>query len=328
MPKKHSPRKGSMQFWPRKRAKKPYARVRSWAGIAEAAPLGFAGYKVGMTHILINKAKTGGKSQVQRVFVPVSILECPPLKVYGVRAYRESENGLKVATEVVVKADKELSRKTPGAKKETKKIDSLKPEDYSEFRLLVYTQPKLTGIGKKKPEIFEIAIGGKPQEQFEYAKNVLGKEISIGDVFKEGEYVDVHGITKGKGVQGPLKRFGIKRTSHKSEKSVRTPGSLGGWVGQGVWMWRVAKAGHMGYNVRTEYNKWLLKIGKNPEEINVKGGFLHYGIVKNDYIIVKGSVQGTPKRLLKLTKAIRPDPKAPREVPPIHYVSTESPQGK
>lgn len=44
------PRAGSLQFWPRKRAKRPYTRVRRWNSTNQVQLLGFAGYKVGMTH--------------------------------------------------------------------------------------------------------------------------------------------------------------------------------------------------------------------------------------------------------------------------------------
>src|SRR3989344_954150 len=98
--------------------------------------------------------------------------------------------------------------------------------------VVVYTQPKLTGIGKKRPEIFEIALGGSIKDKFEYAKQNIGKEIKITDIFKEGELVDIHGVSKGKGTQGPVKRFGISIRSHKAEKTKRGPGSLGGWRGQ------------------------------------------------------------------------------------------------
>jgi len=40
-------------------------------------------------------------------------------------------------------------------------------------------------------------------------------------------------------------------------------------------------------------------------KINPKGGFEHYGLVKNDYIIVKGSIPGVPKRLVKMRFPIR-----------------------
>ncbi|MCK5630480.1 MAG: 50S ribosomal protein L3, partial [Nanoarchaeota archaeon] len=64
--------------------------------------------------------------------------------------------------------------------------------------------PSLTGIGKKKPEMFEIAVGGNKEDQLNYAKSMLGKEINVADVFKGGQQLDIHAITKGKGVQGPV----------------------------------------------------------------------------------------------------------------------------
>jgi large subunit ribosomal protein L3 len=214
---------------------------------------------------------------------------------------------------------KELERKIILPKKIKKKIEDIK--DYDDVRLLVCTQPKLTGIGKKKPVIFEICLGGKKEEKLKYAKEKLGKEIVLEDVFKEGQQVDIHAITKGKGFQGAVKRFGIGLKHHKSEKGRRTPGSLGGWKGQGHFMYRIAHAGQMGYHQRTEYNKWLIKIGKKADEINVKGGFLRFGLVKNPYVLVKGSVGGAVKRLIRFNHATRENKNIPTEAPAIQYTS-------
>ena len=75
-------------------------------------------------------------------------------------------------------------------------------------------------------------------------------------------------------------------------------------------------------------NDLTLWFGDKPEDVNVKGGFLRYGLVKNPYILVKGSVAGASKRLITLTKAIRPNKKFQAEAPSIAYVSKESKQGK
>ena len=139
--------------------------------------------------------------------------------------------------------------------------------------------------------------------------------------------VNVSGTSKGKGFQGPVKRFGVQLRHHKSEKSRRNPGSLGAWRAQGHIMWRTAHAGKMGYHLRTEYNKWLIKIGNKADEINVNGGFLHYGIVKNPYILVKGSIGGAQKRLIRFTNAVRQKKNLP-EAPQIIYTSLESKQGR
>ena len=92
-------------------------------------------------------------------------------------------------------------------------------------------------------------------------------------------------------------------------------------------MWKVAHAGKMGYHQRLEHNKLLIKIGNKPEEINQKGGFLKYGVVKNPYILVKGSIFGPVKRLIRFNYPIRQNKKIPTEAPNISYLSLESKQG-
>ena len=84
----------------------------------------------------------------------------------------------------------------------------------------------------------------------------------------------------------------------------------------------------MGYHQRIEYNKRILKIGKDGKEVTVKGGYIRYGEVKGPYILIEGSVPGTEKRQIRLRYPARP----PREIlgaaPQVTYISLESPQGK
>ena len=88
--------------------------------------------------------------------------------------------------------------------------------------------PHKIGIPQKTPFVFEISVSGKDiQTKFEFLKSKLGQEVRAQDVFKIGQNIDVHGITRGKGVEGPVTRFGIKRKQHKSRKSVRAVGTLG-----------------------------------------------------------------------------------------------------
>lgn len=322
MPNIRKPRSGSLQYWPRKRAKRQYARVRSWAKLQESKLLGFAGYKVGMAHTLIMDNKKTSMTKGQEIFCPITIIECPPLKTASIRFYKKTAYGLKLISEIFAeKLDKELERKITLPKKIKKKIEDIK--DFDNVTMLVYTQPKLTGIEKKKPEIFEIAIGGNKEEKINYAKEKLGKEINVNEVLVEGQQLDVHSVTKGKGFQGAVKRFGISIRSHKSEKGIRTPGSLGGWKSQAHFMWKVAHAGKMGFHVRTEHNKWLLKIGDKANEININGGFLGYGVVKNHYILIKGSIAGQKKRLIRFNFPTRPNRNIPNEAPSIQYLSTQ-----
>ena len=59
------------------------------------------------------------------------------------------------------------------------------PEVYDEVRVLVYTQPKLTTIGKKKPDMLEICIGGSLNDANTYANSLLDKEVKISEEEKE-----------------------------------------------------------------------------------------------------------------------------------------------
>ena len=305
MAKKHKPRSGSLQFWPRKRAKKIVPRIKSWSNSPDTKPLAFIGYKAGMTHILIKDNRKHSQTKNESVSLPVTIIECPPLKIFSTRFYKTIDTKLKIISEVLSpNLDKELSR-TISLPKKIKSTEP-KPEEYDEVRILIYTQPKKTNIGKKKPDIVEVTIGGNKEGQLKFVKENIDKEISIEQVFNEIDVVDAHAVTIGKGFQGPVKRFGISLTSHKSEKARRNPGSLGPWKGQTHIMWKIAHAGQTGFHTRTEYNKQILKISPDVEEINRKGGIPHYGVVKNPYILIKGSIPGPKKRAIVLTKAIRP----------------------
>ena len=331
MAKKGRPRFGSMGVWPRKRAARPYARIRSFPKVKEAKPLFFPVYKAGMTRVSVlgvDKNKTNyGIEESQAV----TILECPPIKIASARFYKVSGNDEIVSKQLNFKADKELFRKILKIKDDKlatiKDLEAINPEEYSDMTLQVYTQPKQIDL-KKTPELFELEIGGSLAEKIEFAKNKIDKTITIQDVLKEGQLVDIHGVTKGHGFQGPVKRFGIGLKNHKSEKGQRAPGSLGSWIGQAHVSHRIARAGQTGYHLRTQHNNVIMKISDKPEEINPKGGFINYGFVKASYIMIKGSVQGPKKRLLFLSEPIRSLKKVNFSSENIKYVSKDSHQGR
>jgi len=61
-------------------------------------------------------------------------------------------------------------------------------------------------------------------------------------------------------------------------------------------------------------------------KVTPEGGFLYYGILKNPYVLVKGSVPGPVKRLIRIRPAMRQGEHVPRQ-PAIEFVSTQSKQG-
>jgi large subunit ribosomal protein L3 len=64
----------------------------------------------------------------------------------------------------------------------------------------------------------------------------------------------------------------------------------------------------------------FLRIGQKPEDINPSAGFVGYGFVRNDYVLLKGSVPGPAKRLIKLRLAVRSAPGG--KEPQVSYVAT------
>jgi len=318
----HHPHRGSMQFWPRKRAARALPRVRNWPVTKEVKLEGFIGYKAGMTHAMVTDKNPGSPTKNMDVSRAVTIIECPPMKAMAIRFYRNTPYGLNLVSELFSqKYEKELIRKTrPGKNTEV-------PAEFDDLRLVVYTQPKQTGIGKKQPDVLEIGIGGTDKAQkLEYAKGLLDKEIKVSELFKEGQLIDVHGVTKGKGFQGTVKRYGVKRRQHKSEKTIRGVGTLGSWHPNRV-QYTVAQPGKMGYHQRIEYNKIIYKIGSNPADVNQDGGITHYGIIKNDYVLIKGSVPTVKKRALVIAQPMRPWQRFKQTQPEITYLSTASKQG-
>ena len=296
MPTRVRPRFGSLQYWPRKRIRKFLPSV-NWKPVEGKGLLGFIGYKVGMSTAIVKDSGDKSLTKGKKIAIPVTILEVPNMKVFSVRFYKDS----KVMKDIIVSSDKELKKKLklPKTVQKVEEID--KVEDYDDVRVVCYSLPKQTGV-KKTPDIIELGISA--ENKIEFVKSLLGKEISLDEVLKT-DLVDVRGLTKGKGYSGPVKRFGITLKSHKSEKGRRTPGSIGPWHPAHV-TFRVPMAGQLGTFTRTHYNLKVIDSGKISEkDINKNGGFKNYGVIKSNYIILAGSVQGPAKRQILVTSPMR-----------------------
>ncbi|MHC1595561.1 MAG: 50S ribosomal protein L3 [Candidatus Syntropharchaeales archaeon] len=322
MANRHRPRRGSLGFSPRKRAKSqtPRLRTKSVVGIGKSPIVEFSGYKAGMTHLVQVEDNPNAPNAGLEVTIPATVIEVPPMRIVGIRAYGKNTYGKRP----IMEALNNQKRRDSSLKAIEKAIEG---DSVLELRVIISTQPALvSGIGKKKPELMEQRVEGDLMEVFEYLKSNLGKEIEISGVFEEGEMVDVIAITRGKGTQGPVKRWGTMIQDRKASRSSKSRhiGTLGPWFPHRV-RWTVPQLGQTGYHQRTEYNKRLLKIGDKGDDINPKGGFPHYGLVKNSYILLKGSVPGPRKRLIRMRHAIRPTVSF-KGAPQINYISKESKQ--
>lgn len=310
---KHSqPRRGSLAYLPRARAKSMEARIRTWPQLDTEEPklLAHAGFKAGCVQIVSiddrDKTPNAGKQLVSLGTVIVT----PPLLVLGIRGYSKDHYGAHAEFDVFTKdIPKEVSKHLTFKNKEDR-IEKIEKSlnGINEIFAIVAILPQNAGIDQKKPYIFEVAVqGGDIKKQFEFVKNLLGKEVKIDEVFETGSSVDVAAITKGKGWQGVIQRWGVKKKQHKSRKTVRELGTLGP-ISPASIMYTVPRAGQMGFHQRVEYNKRILMMSntdKSEFKINPEGGYKHFGFVNGDYMIVKGSVPGTYRRLVKLRSQIR-----------------------
>lgn len=166
--------------------------------------------------------------------------------------------------------------------------------------------------------------GGTVAQKVDWALKKLESEVSVGEIFSDNEMIDVIGVTRGHGMTGVVKRFGVKKLPRKTHRGLRKVGCIGAWHPAAV-KWTVARAGQHGYHHRTEINKKIYRVGagairgtKNnasteadPDEKNITplGGFPHYGEVNHDFLMIRGGLIGPKKRALTLRKSLIPQTK-------------------
>ena len=118
----------------------------------------------------------------------------------------------------------------------------------------------------------------------------LGKEVKVEDTFEAAEYVDVIGITKGKGTAGVMKRHGFAglRASHGVHRKHRSPGGIGACATPGHVFKGTRMAGRMGHTRQTVQN--LL---------------VHAVDAENGLLIVRGAVPGPNGSLVVVRNAVK-----------------------
>ena len=314
---RHSqPHRGSLAYSPRCRAKSMESRIRAWPNVDSDEPelLAHAGFKAGCVQIVSIDDREKTPNHGKQLVSLGTIIVTPPILIIGIRGYSKDYDGKKAEFNLYAEnLPKNISQLIKPKINEDafKKIEkSLKK--IKEIYAIISVTPRDAGLEQKKPFIFEAAVkGGNVEKQFTFVKEHLGKQVKIDQVFEAGMSVDVAAITKGKGWEGPITRFGVKKKQHKSRKSVREVGSLGPISPQNV-MYTVPRAGQRGFHQRIEYDKRIMILSNVDDtefKINPDGGYKHFGVVNGDYVILRGSVPGTYNRLIKLRSQIRNVPK-------------------
>ena len=338
-----------MGFVPKRRTKHHRGRVRSFPRDDTSKPVhltAFVGYKAGMTHVVKYQERREGKKVIKKDIVHAcSILECPPMKIVGMVGYIETPRGLRALQTVwAAQLDNDVKRRFyknwMNAKKKAfskyaekhqvaktaknsvhREMERIK-KYCTVVRVLAATQVRKLNLRQHKAQIMEIQVnGGNVAKKVDWAYGKFEQEVSLGEVFETNECVDTISVTKGKGFQGVIKRFGAKKLKRKTHRGLRKIGCIGAWHPAAV-KWTVARAGQMGYHSRTEINKKIYRLGLGAvrgttnnattaadaveKNITPMGGFPHYGVVRHDYLLIRGQVMGTKKRPIVLRKSLFP----------------------
>jgi len=334
------PRHGSLGFLPRKRASRIRGKVKSFPkddASKEPHLTAFLGYKAGMTHILRDVDKPGSKAHKKEVVEAVTILETPPMIVVGIVGYVITAHGLRALTTVWAEhLNDEVKRRfyknwykskkkaftkyvkkyADGQKDIDAEIEKIK--QYCQVvRVLAHTQIRKVKVGQKKAHLMEIQVnGGDTAAKVAFSQGLFEKQVPADAIFGENEMIDVIGVSKGHGYEGVTTRWGTSRLPRKTHRGLRKVACIGAWHPAKV-QYSVARAGQNGYHHRTEMNKKVYKMGKGGVEnnattefdlteknINPVGGFPHYGLVREDYMMLKGNIIGAKKRVITLRKAL------------------------
>mmetsp|Transcript_13 Transcript_13/g.26 ORF Transcript_13/g.26 Transcript_13/m.26 type:complete len:391 (-) Transcript_13:80-1252(-) len=337
-----APRSGNLGFLPKKRTKKHSGHVRSFPKDnteGEAHLTAFRGYKAGMTHVVRGVDRPGALMHKREVVEAVSIVETPPMVIVGVVGYVETPSGLRTLTTVFAehlsvefkrrcyknwyKAKKKAYTKyatkyqKDGGKDIEHELDRI-AKFCSVVRVIAHTQVKKLNLRIKKAHIMEIQINGgaDSKAKVDFAKALFEKEITVDSVFAKDDQIDVIGVTRGHGFEGVTTRWGVTRLPRKTHRGLRKVACIGSWHPARV-STTVPRAGQNGYFHRTELNKKVYRMGKagdkascqtqadlTEKSITPMGGFVHYGEVNEDWLMLKGAIVGVKKRPLILRKSL------------------------
>uniref|UniRef100_A0A2K5Q4B5 60S ribosomal protein L3 n=1 Tax=Cebus imitator TaxID=2715852 RepID=A0A2K5Q4B5_CEBIM len=318
-----APRRGSLGFLPRKHSSRHCGKVKSFPKDDPSKPVhltAFLGYKAGMTHIVREVDRPGSKVNKKEV------VETPPMVVVGIVGYVETPRGLwtfkTVFTEHISDECKRRFYKNwhKSKKKYCKKWqdeDGKKQLD-KDFSSMKKCCQVIRVI--KKAHLMEIQVnGGTVSKKLDWACERLEQQVPVNQVFGQDEMIDVIRVTKGKGYKGVTSRWHTKKLPRKTHQGLRKVACIGAWHPAHV-AFSVACAGQKGYHHRTEFNKKIYKIGQgylikdgkliknnastDYDLINPLGGFVRYGEVTNDFVMLKGCVVGTKKWVLTLRKSL------------------------
>jgi large subunit ribosomal protein L3e len=193
--------------------------------------------------------------------------------------------------------------------------------------VLAHTQIRKVKLRQKKAHLMEIQINGGATvaDKVKWGYDLFERQVPVDTVFSQNDFVDLIGVTKGKGYAGVISRWGCAMLQRKTHRGYRKVACIGAWHPARV-RWTVSRAGQQGYHHRTEINKKVYRIGKPAKDektgklewnastssdlteknITPLGGFPHYGEVNDYFMMIKGCVVGPKKRIITIRKSLVP----------------------
>src|SRR5919107_853918 len=159
-------------------------------------------------------------------------------------------------------------------------------------RIEKFTVLRSPFIDKDSREQFEIRTHKRLIDIREFRADsvddyAVGQQIAVGEIFSEGDLVDVTGVSKGQGFAGTVKRHNFSRgpKTHGSD-NYRKPGSIGPGTTPGRVYKGLKMSGHMGHDRVTTKKLRVIRVD-----------------AERNLILVKGSVPGAPGALTFVRKA-------------------------
>lgn len=115
--------------------------------------------------------------------------------------------------------------------------------------------------------------GGGVPEKVDFAYQLFEKAVTVDSVFQPNEMIDTIAITKGRGTEGVVTRWGVTRLPRKTHRGLRKVACVGAWHPARL-QWSVARAGQHGFHHRTEINKKVYRVSVKQCEIVLLLGVL------------------------------------------------------
>ncbi|RZC72298.1 hypothetical protein C5167_035501 [Papaver somniferum] len=232
----------------------------------------FLGYKAGMTHIVREVEKPGSKLHKKETCEAVTIIETPPMVVVGVVGYIRTPRGLRsLGTVWAQHLNEEVKRRFYKNFAKSKKKAFVK-----------YSKKYETEEGKK-----DIQSQLEKLKKYCTVIRILAHtQVPVDAIFQKDEMIDIIGVTKGKGYEGfPTQLLGLVKTDTTT------------WTEMNKKIYRLGKVGQESHTALTEFDR-------TEKDITPMGGFPHYGIVNEDYLLIKGCCVGPKKRVVTLRQPL------------------------